>query len=149
MNREVEEVTQHTHETWRWRWGEQGTNLSHSVRALSVRTVKEQRHQLTTKERIRKRRIYNAWRLMHWHQLRSRSRVPQVFQVTSHIVGFRSVLRVVNWILVAVTIYSILTCTRIPCRVHTSKMVFWGVVFTRSVGCSRPPSAVNDPIVTK
>ena len=39
----------------------------------------------------------------------------QVFQVTSHIVGFRSVLRVVNLSLVAVTIYSILTCTRIPC----------------------------------
>ena len=34
---------------------------------------------------------------MHWHQLRSRSHVLQVFQVTSHIVGFRSVLRVVNF----------------------------------------------------
>ena len=34
---------------------------------------------------------------MHWHQLRSRSHVPQVFQVTSHIVGFRSMLRVVNF----------------------------------------------------
>ena len=34
---------------------------------------------------------------MHWHQLRSRSLVPQVFQVTSHIVGFRPVLRVVNF----------------------------------------------------
>ena len=32
---------------------------------------------------------------MYWHQLRSH--VPQVFQVTSHIVGFRSVLRVVNF----------------------------------------------------
>ena len=32
---------------------------------------------------------------MHWHQLRSH--VPQVFQVTSHIVGFRSVLHVVNF----------------------------------------------------
>ena len=51
---------------------------------------------------------------MRWHQLRSH--VPQVFQVTSHNVGFRSVLRVVNSIVVAVHIYSILTCTRIPCR---------------------------------
>ena len=42
---------------------------------------------------------------MHWHQLRSH--VPQVFQVTSHIVGFRSVLRVVKSIVVAVTVYSI------------------------------------------
>ena len=49
------------------------------------------------KERLRKRRIFNAWRLMHWHQLRSHSHVRQVFQVTSHIVGFRSVLRVVNF----------------------------------------------------
>ena len=24
-------VTQRAHETWRWRWDEQGTNLSHSV----------------------------------------------------------------------------------------------------------------------
>ena len=51
---------------------------------------------------------------MHWHQLRSH--VLQVFQVTSHIVGFRSVLYVDNSIVVAVTIYSILTCTRIPCH---------------------------------
>ena len=60
---------------------------------------------------------------MHWHQLRlrSHSRVPQVFQVISHTVGFRLVHRVVYCILVAVTIYSILTCTRIPCRVHTAK----------------------------
>ena len=42
---------------------------------------------------------------MNWHQLRSL--VPQVFQVTSHIVGFRSVLHVVNSVVVAVTIYSI------------------------------------------
>ena len=34
---------------------------------------------------------------MHWHHLRSHSRVLQVFQITSHIVGFRSVLRVVNF----------------------------------------------------
>ena len=84
-------------------------------------SVKEQQQKTETTKTLRKRRIYDAWWLMHWHQLRSRSHVPQVFQVTSHIVGFRSVLRVVNWILVAVTIYSILTCTQIPCRVHTAK----------------------------
>ena len=39
---------------------------------------------------------------------------PECFR--SHIVGFRSVLRVVNSIVVAVTIYSNFTCTRIPCR---------------------------------
>ena len=36
---------------------------------------------------------------MHWHQLRlrSHSRVPQVFQVTSHTVEFCLVLRVINY----------------------------------------------------
>ena len=69
---------------------------------------------------------------MHWHQLRSRLDVPQVFQITSHMVGFHSVLRVVNSInYIAVTIYSIVTCTRIPRRdIHTAKMVLWSVVFT-------------------
>ena len=63
---------------------------------------------------------------MHWHQLRSRSHVLQVFQVTSHFVwDFRSVLRVVNFNFVAVAIYSILTCTQIPCRVsHCGNVSF-------------------------
>ena len=52
--------------------------------------------------------------------LTERSHVHQLFQVTSHIVGFRSVLHVANSIVVAVPIYSILTCTRIHCR-HTAK----------------------------
>ena len=51
---------------------------------------------------------------MHWHQLRSH--VPQVFQVTSHIVGFRSVLHVVNSIVVAVTIYSSFDLYANSCR---------------------------------
>ena len=80
--------------------------LSHSARASN----KEDSQRTTTltdnkKERLRKRRIFNARRLMHWHQLRSH--VPKVFHVTSHIVGFRSVLRVVNSIVVAVPICSI------------------------------------------
>ena len=45
-------------------------------------------------------------------KLRSRSRVPQMFQVTSHVVGFRSVLRVINPIL---SFTQFLTCTRTPC----------------------------------
>ena len=33
-------------------------------------------------------------------------------------------------------------------EIHTAKMVLWGVVFAPTVGCSRPPSAVNDPSAT-
>ena len=56
-------------------------------------------------------------------RLRSRSRVPQVFQVTAHIVAFGLVLvfRVVNEVLVTVIVYSILICIQIPCIVHTAK----------------------------
>ena len=50
------------------------------------------------------------------------SHVLQVIQVTSHIVRFRSLLRIVNSIVVAVPIYSILTCTRIfLVEIHTAK----------------------------
>ena len=56
-------------------------------------------------------------------RLRSRSRVLQVFYVTAHIVGFGlvHVLRVVNGVLVAVIVYSILIRIQIPCIIHSSK----------------------------
>ena len=56
-------------------------------------------------------------------RLRSRSRVPQVFFVTAHIVGFRLVLvfRVVNEVLVTVLVYSILMCIQIPGINHIAK----------------------------
>ena len=82
--------------------------------------------------------------------LTERSHVPQVFQVTSHIVGFRSVPRVVSFIVVAVTIHSTLTCTRIPCRdSHCENGSFVVLSLHLPVGCSRPPSAVNDLICNK
>ena len=40
VNGEVEEATQHAHETWRWLRDGQGTNLSHSV----CTTIKEDSH---------------------------------------------------------------------------------------------------------
>ena len=96
------------------------SNLSQSVRASN----KEDSQRTTTltdskKERLRKRRIFNAWRLMHWHQLRSH--VHQVFQVISHIVGMRSVIRVVNSIVVAVTIYSIFDLDANFLLIHSAK----------------------------
>ena len=66
---------------------------------------------------------------MHWHQ--PRSHVHQVFQVTFHI-GFRSVLRVVNSIVVAVHIYSIFDlCANSLWVFALRKRVFSGVVFTK------------------
>ena len=40
-------------------------------------------------------------------------------------------------------------CSHNYCLLHIAKRVIWGVVFTHPVGHSRPPSAVNDPSVTK
>ena len=74
--------------------------------------------------------------------LRACSRVPQVFQVATHIVGFRVVLRVdlvlrvVNGVLLAVIVHSI--CIPNSCIFHIAK-----------TGLLRPPSAVNDLSVTK
>ena len=124
------------------------SNLSHSVRASN----KEDSQRTTTltdkKERLRKGRIFNAWWLMHWHQLRSQ--IPQVFQVTSHIVGIFALYFASSIQFVAVPIYSISDLyANSFWRFTLRKRVFWGVVFTHPVGCSRPPSAVNDPIATK
>ena len=102
------------------------------------------------KERLRKRRIYNAWWLMHWHRLRSRSQVPQVLQVTSHIVGFRSVLRVVH--IVSCHCNNFLNFWLVReffVEFALRKWVFWGVIFTHRVGYNGTSSAVNDPIATK
>ena len=66
-------------------------------------------------ERPRKRKIFNAWWLVHWHQLRSQ--MSQVFQVTSHIVEIFA-LHFVSPIqlLLLYQFIQFLTCTRIPCR---------------------------------
>ena len=62
-----------------------------------------------------KRRIFNAWWLLHWHQLRSQ--ISQVFQVTSHIVGILALHFVSPIQLLSLYQFiQFLTCTRIPCR---------------------------------
>ena len=61
------------------------------------------------------RRIFNAWWLMHWHQLRSQ--ISQVFQVTSQIVGLFALHFVSPIQLLSLYQFiQFLTCTRIPCR---------------------------------
>ena len=59
------------------------------------------------------------------------------------------VLRVVNGVLVAVIVYSILICIQIPERVRTAKTGLLRCCLYTPVGNSRPPSAVNDLSVTK
>ena len=72
--------------------------LSHAVCAhLSRKTVKGQRHKLTTE-----RDYDNEGSTMHDDSCiginyAHRSHVPQVFEVTSHIVGLRSVLHVISF----------------------------------------------------
>ena len=124
------------------------SNLSQSVRA----SIKEDSQRTTTLTDNKKRDYENEGSSMHEDSctgINFASHVPQVFQVTSHIVGFRSVLHVVDSIVVAVTIYSILTCTRIPCRDSHCENGSFEMLSSHTVGCSRPPSAVNDPIATK
>ena len=121
VNGEVEEVTQSAHETWVWRWGEWRHKLD--LEPCSVRaSIKEDTQRTTTltdnKKRLRKRRIYNAWWLMHWHQLRSQNAhmFSKCCRSLHILLGFALYFMSSILILVAVTIYSILTCTRIPCR---------------------------------
>ena len=77
--------------------------------------------------------------------LTERSHVLQVSQVTSHIVGFHSLLHVINFnycrcnYLLNFDLYAN-SLQRFTLR----KRVLWGVVFAHPVGCSRPPSAVNE-----
>ena len=119
------------------------SNLSHSVR--KSKQGKQPRDDDTNWQQrgrdYEKRRIFNAWCLMHWHQLRSQ--ISQVFQVTfTHCCAFRSALRVTNSIVVHCTnLFNFWPFREFLVEIHTSKMVLWG--------CSRPPSAVNDPSTTK
>ena len=76
--------------------------------------------------------------------------LPKCFKALHTLLGFALYFVSSILILVAVTIDSILTCTRIPCRVHTTKTdLLRCCLYTSPVGCSRPPSAVNDPTATK
>ena len=115
---------------------------------LSRKTIERQRHKLTTK----KRDYENEGSSMHEDScigINYAHMFPQVFQVTSHIVGFRSVLHVFlfdycRWNhLLNFDLYAN------PLLRFTLRNGFFEVVFKPPVGCSRPPSAVNDPTATK
>ena len=98
-------------------------------------------------ERLRKRRIFNAW----WHAVASTTLTdsPSVSGYFTHCWAFRSVHRS-SIQFVDVPLYSISDLyANSLWRFTLRKRVLWGVVFTPPVGCSRPPSVVNDPTATK
>ena len=89
---------------------------------------------------------------MHWHQLRSQNahRLPKCFRSLYTLLGFSLCTSCHQLIVVAVPINSISEPVReFLVEIHTAEMDLWGVVFTHPVGCSRPPSAVNDPSAKK
>ena len=137
--KEVRENAQLMHATWWWPWD--GMRRKHEylepvcdVQGMSVTTAKQR---LTTKTAT----------------LRACSRVPQVLSRCTHC-----------WVSCCASCWSCASCRQwCSCRCDrplnpypkffahftSRKRVFWGVVFTPSVGYSRPPSAVNDLSVTK
>ena len=103
----VEEIRSNAHYMQGRLWDEQRLKLEPKCACIKQgRQWKDNDTNWQQKERLRKRKIFNAWWLMHGHQLRSQ--IHQVFQVAfTHCWDFRSVLRVVSSIIVAVPIYSI------------------------------------------
>ena len=115
MNGEVEEVTQRAHETWRWRWCEQNTNLSHNVCIYPRRHSKDNDSNRQQKERQCKTKDLQCRRLMNWYQ--QHSNIFQMFQVTSHVVEiFALHFLSPNELLSLYQFDEYLTCTRVPCR---------------------------------
>ena len=75
---------------------------------------------------------------------------PSVLGHFTNCWAFRSALRVTNSIVVTVPdLFTFWPVREFLAEFHTAKLVLWSVVFTHTVGCSRPPSAVNDPTATK
>ena len=109
------------------------SNLSHSVRASEQeRQSRDDDTNWQQKKRdYEKRWIFNAWCLMHWHQLRSQ--IPKCFMSLHTLLGFS--------LCTSCQQANCCSCTNLfnfwPVReflekFHTEKTVLWGVVFTGS-----------------
>ena len=154
VNGEVEDIrdtTHRAHETWRWLWDERRLKLEPQCACIKQgRQLKDN----DTHWQQKKREYENEGSSMHdgscnWHQLRSQ--VPQVFHVTSHIVGIFALYFVSSIQFVAVLIYSFFDLYVNALKRFTlrKRAVSRCCLCTPLVGCSRPPSTVNDPIATK
>ena len=152
MNGEVEEIRSNahsTHESWRWPWDKRRLKLEPN----SVRTSKQGKQLKDDdtnwqqgKERLQKTK---ELQFIKTHALASTT-FTDFLSVSSHFT---------HWLLGFSLCTSCHQCNCCDCNIlfhfwpvreflveiHTAKMVLWGVVFTPAVGCSRPPSAVNDP----
>ena len=140
---EVEEkVTQSMHATCRWLW-DRMTNIREHLEPQCVHKewVREQQKQrLTTKTPRRLNHVY-----AHAHVF------PKCFKSLHTLSGFVLCLCVVS----SRQFLSLYSCTQFWSESKflvyftLRKRVFWGGVFRHSVGCSGPPSAVNDLSATK
>ena len=119
-------------------------------------TVQQTRTTLTTKKRHCKQ---TSSAVVHLTALTS---LQLVFSYVSTCLRFAAKLnmllclslsiRVINSLVVNVPTYSLFTTCEFLADVedfHCKKRVFGGVLFTPTVGCSRPTSNVNDPIAPK
>ena len=112
-----------SHSTWAWNMAKTMRRTRHKLEPQCVHkeSVKEQQ-QNRDDEHITKTKDLQCTKT---HALTSTASTLTLTSFPSVLNHFThcSVLPCVpcNWILVAVTIYSILTCMQIPCRVHTAK----------------------------
>ena len=123
------------------------SNLSHNACASN-----KEDSQSTTDNKKEKLWKTKDLQCMMTHALASTALTdsPSVSSHFTHCWAFHSVLRVVNSISRCSTnVFSFYPVREFLVQLHTAKTVLWGVVFTPPVDCSRPRSAVNDPIVTK
>ena len=137
---EVEErVTQRAHETWRC--PRDGMRDKFEPQCVCKESVKEQRHKLTKKRETTRTKDLQC---MKTHALASTTSTltltcsPSVSSHFTHCWVLHCASCRQFLILVAVTIYSILTCTQIPERVHTAKMgLLRCCLYNLSLGSSR------------
>ena len=120
-----------------------------SVRA----SIKEDSQRTTTLTDNRKRDYENEGSAMHEDScigINYAHMFSKCFRSLHTLLGFALYFMSPIEIIVAVTMYSILACTRIPCGdSHCENGSFEVLSLHTPVGCSRPPSVVNDPIATK
>ena len=121
------------------------SNLSRLEPDRGGASIKEDRQRTTTQTDNKKRDYENEGSSMHEDScigINCAHMFTKCFRSLHTLLGFALYFVSSILIVVAENIYSILTCSRIPCNDSPlRKRVFRGVVFTPRVGCSRPPSA--------
>ena len=124
------------------------SNLSHSVHASN----KEDSQRTKTLTDNKKRDYENEGSSMHEDScigINYAHMFSKCFRSLHKLLGFSFCTSCRQFNLSLYQIIEFLTCTRIPCRDSHCVNRSSDVVFSPTVDCSRPPSAINDPIATK